>query len=59
MKALESKPKVHVAHKIFPKKPKEKEKNCKCELILGSNHGKICQKKNLKWIEFQNYLFST
>jgi hypothetical protein len=48
MKALESKPKVHVAHKIFPKKPKEKEKNCKCELILGSNHGKICQKKNLK-----------
>jgi hypothetical protein len=59
MKALKSKPKVHATHKIFTKKPKAKENNCKWELILGSKHGKICPKNSLKWIEFQIYLFST
>jgi hypothetical protein len=29
MKALKSKPKVHATHKIFTKKPKAKENNCK------------------------------
>jgi hypothetical protein len=59
MKALEYKPKVHATHEIFTRKPKTKGKNCKWELILGSKHGKICQENTLKWIEFQNYVFST
>jgi len=59
MKALKSRPKVHGTHKIFTRKPKPKEKNCKWKWNLGSKHGKICQKYSFKWIEFQNYIFST
>jgi hypothetical protein len=57
MKTFESKPKVHATQKIFTRKPKAKEKNCKCKLILGSNHGIYAKKKSSNELHFKTISF--